>query len=57
MKDKVADAYVGVVKNAVEKAAAEVPGMQDFINLLKGAGGSKKDIEIYSYCYGCWSRP
>ena len=57
MKDKVADAYVGVVKNAVEKAAAEVPGMQDFINLLKGAGGSKKDIEFTLTAMGAGADP
>ncbi len=57
MKDKVADAYVGVVKNAVDKAAAEVPGMQDFIDLLKGAGGSKKDIEFTLTAMGAGADP
>ena len=49
MRDKVADAYVGVVKNAVTKATEAATGgtgmsMQDIIASLIGAGG--KDYEV-----------
>ena len=57
MKDEVADAYVGVVKNAVEKAAEEVPGMQNFIDLLIGAGGSKKDVDFALTALGAGTDP
>ena len=57
MKDEVADAYVEVVKNAVEKAAEEVPGMQEMIDLLIGAGGSKKDIEFTLTALGAGTDP